>query len=217
MSKISIVLPSYNGEKYIRESIESVLKQTFSDWELIIVNDCSVDSTPEIAEEYVKKDARIRVIHNVENKKLPESLNIGFREAQGEFLTWTSDDNLYYPEALGTMYQYLEEHQEVPFVCADMEKINAEGESEGSFVLYDERKIFLNNCIGACFLYRRLVLEEVGEYNATEFLVEDYDYWLRIKKRFGKLGYIAKCLYAYRVHENSLTATREQKIREQLL
>lgn len=68
MPKVSIVLPSYNGERYIRESIESVIKQTFTDWELIIVDDCSTDSTLHIAEEYAGWEERIRVIHNEENR-----------------------------------------------------------------------------------------------------------------------------------------------------
>ena len=103
MPKVSIVLPTYNGEKFIRESIDSILYQTFTDWELIIVNDCSTDGTPNIVNRYAASDSRIRVIHNKENQKLPESLNIGFREARGEYLTWTSDDNMYLPSALEKM------------------------------------------------------------------------------------------------------------------
>ena len=81
MPEISIVLPTYNGEKYLKQSIESILGQTYTDWELIVVNDCSTDSTQEIIDFYRKKDTRIRTIFNYTNQKLPESLNIGFREA----------------------------------------------------------------------------------------------------------------------------------------
>ena len=102
----SIVLPTYNGEEFLSNSIESVINQTFQDWELIIVNDCSTDNSLSIAEEYFKKDNRIRIINNAENKKLPESLNIGFREAKGDYFTWTSDDNEYYPNAIEKSYIY---------------------------------------------------------------------------------------------------------------
>lgn len=88
MPEISIVLPTYNGEKYLKQSIESILGQTYTDWELIVVNDCSTDSTQEIIDFYRKKDTRIRTIFNYTNQKLPESLNIGFREAKGEYFTW---------------------------------------------------------------------------------------------------------------------------------
>ena len=106
MPKVSIVLPTYNGEDYLRESIESVISQTFTDWELIIVNDCSTDSTPKIAEAYAAKDCRIRVIHNEKNQKLPNSLNIGFESASGDYLTWTSDDNIFHHEALIKMHDF---------------------------------------------------------------------------------------------------------------
>lgn len=87
MPEISIVLPTYNGERYLKQSIESILGQTYTDWELIVVNDCSTDSTQEIIDFYRKKDTRIRTIFNCTNQKLPESLNIGFREAKGEYFT----------------------------------------------------------------------------------------------------------------------------------
>ena len=107
MPKVSIVLPTYNGEKYIKESIESILSQTLTDWELIIVNDCSKDTTASIISEYASEDDRIKIITNEQNQKLPESLNIGFRQACGEYLTWTSDDNMYKPQALKTMRNVL--------------------------------------------------------------------------------------------------------------
>ena len=97
---VSIVLPVYNGEKYLRESLDSILAQTMEDWELIAVDDCSKDATPQILADYAASDSRIRVMRNAENQRLPRSLNIGFAEARGEFLTWTSDDNAYAPEAL---------------------------------------------------------------------------------------------------------------------
>lgn len=84
MKKVSIVLPVYNGEVYLRQAIESVLAQTYENWELIIVDDCSTDGSPAIMDEYAGWDARIKVVHNKENQKLPESLNIGFRQAEGD-------------------------------------------------------------------------------------------------------------------------------------
>lgn len=88
---VSIVLPVYNGEKYLRESLDSILAQTMEDWELIAVDDCSKDATPQILADYAASDSRIRVMRNAENQRLPRSLNIGFAEARGEFLTWTDE------------------------------------------------------------------------------------------------------------------------------
>ena len=82
MKLISIVLPVYNGEAYLADSIESILRQTYENWELIIVNDCSTDHTLEIAESYQKRDPRIRVFSNERNLKLPHTLNAGYAEAR---------------------------------------------------------------------------------------------------------------------------------------
>lgn len=211
---ISIVLPTYNGEHYLRESIDSIIQQTIRDWELIIVDDCSTDNTFDIVENYARIDSRIHVIHNRINQKLPGSLNIGFRHAKGEYLTWTSDDNRYLPTALERMYQVLR-NSDVEMVCAGMYLIDADGKVTGEGLLYDESKMLLYNTVGACFMYTRKVLTEVGEYNSERFCIEDYEYWLRIYKTFGHIEYIPERLYQYRLHDQNLTATRQKEIRLQ--
>lgn len=216
-SKISIVLPSYNGSKYIRESINSVLSQTFIDWELIIVNDCSTDNTLDIAKEYAAKDNRITVINNEVNQKLPASLNIGFRQAKGDYLTWTSDDNLYKSDAIKEMYEFLVQNPGYKMVCCDMDIIDSEGNLGEVRKPFNPVQMRYNNCVGACFMYHREVLKTVGEYTIGKFCVEDYDYWLRIMRQYGDIGYLNKNLYMYRVHGGSLTFTKRTLIREQLI
>lgn len=129
-------MPTYNGEKYIKESIESVLCQSFEDFEFIIVNDCSSDGTLSIIEDYAKKDARIKVISNPENIKLPESLNVGFSAARGEYLTWTSDDNKFKNNAFAVMNEYLDAHENISLVSCAMDYIDENGKfissTEGS-------------------------------------------------------------------------------------
>ena len=213
MPKVSIVLPSYNGERYIRESIESVIKQTFTDWELIIVDDCSTDSTLHIAEEYAGWEERIRVIHNEENQKLPEALNIGFRHAAGEYLTWTSDDNMYLSRALEEMSRYLDEHEEVPMVCTGMLFMNENMQYVKEFMPYNAVQMRVQDTVGACFMYRREVLAEVGEYSKEFFCVEDYEYWIRILIKYGSMGYIPNIFYLYRRQKNSLTIEKAERIR----
>ena len=212
---ISIVLPVYNGEAYLEESIKSILRQTYSCFELIIVNDCSTDMTETIIRRYMEEDDRIILISNCENQRLPKSLNIGFAVSKGQYLTWTSDDNLYYPEALEKMVNYLKCHKEDGLVYADMNLIDETGRiigcrksREGDYYKY--------NCIGACFLYKKECKDVVGEYNSERFLVEDYDYWLRIAKSF-KIGHLPEFLYKYRFHNNSLTFSRMKQIGERLL
>lgn len=217
MPKVSIVLPSYNGEKYIRQSIESVINQTYQDWELIIVNDCSTDNTLAIAREYEDYDSRIKVITNEINKKLPASLNAGFRKATGEYLTWTSDDNSYYPEAIEKMLEFLESNFEYPMVCAQMNMVDENGMFIERHIAYDNTFMYFNDCVGACFLYRNSVVDAVGEYDESKFCIEDYAYWMKIIRKYGKIGWLERPLYDYRVHSQSLTGTKKAYIKEQLL
>ncbi|HEY7975548.1 MAG TPA: glycosyltransferase family 2 protein, partial [Ktedonobacterales bacterium] len=97
---ISITLPVYNGARFLPESLASIVAQTYTNWELICVDDTSTDATPTVLAEWAARDARIHVIRHEVNKRLPGALNTGFAAARGELLTWTSDDNRYRPDAL---------------------------------------------------------------------------------------------------------------------
>ncbi|HIH2198080.1 TPA: glycosyltransferase family 2 protein [Campylobacter coli] len=109
---VSVVMPTFNGSTsgYIKESIESVLRQTYKNFEFIIVNDCSIDDTLNIIQDYASQDDRIRIVNNQTNQKLPQSLNNGFNLANGIYYTWTSDDNYYHENALEEMVKYLEKN-----------------------------------------------------------------------------------------------------------
>ncbi len=213
MPEVSIVMPVYNGEKYLEEAVRSILEQTFRDWELWFVNDCSTDSSPEIMRKYEEADPRIHVLHNPENLKLPRSLNAGFRHAQGRYLTWTSDDNRYQKDAIEIMVQALKEHPDCGLVYCDMECIY-EDEAAPLQRPSNIDWFYVEDTVGACFLYRREVLAAVGTYDPDMFLVEDYDYWIRICKKF-RLLHIPKNVYQYRYHKNSLSMTRERDVSSQ--
>lgn len=217
MPKVSIILPTHNGEKYLSNSIESIIKQDFEDWELIIVNDCSADGSQDIINQYLKLDSRIKEIINKTNQKLPESLNIGFRSSKGYYLTWTSDDNIFMSDALSKMVNYLNKNKNEYMVCAKMDIIDENGHFIAHHCGYSFRDMLYNNCVGACFMYRRTVLMDIGEYDQSKFLVEDYDYWLRILFFYGKIGYLNERLYLYRIHNASLTGTREREIYQRQL
>jgi glycosyltransferase involved in cell wall biosynthesis len=102
---VSIVLPTYNGSRYIQQSIDSCLNQTYSNIELIIVDDGSTDCTEQIINSYT--DNRIRYIQHQKNAGLPTALNTGVAHATGDYLTWTSDDNFYAPQAIETQLTFL--------------------------------------------------------------------------------------------------------------
>ena len=214
MSKlVSIVLPVYNGEQYLRESIESILAQTYTNWELLIVDDCSSDSSPEIAKSYEIIDKRVHFFRNEHNLKLPRTLNRGFSLATGEYLTWTSDDNRFFPTALEKMVGELDFNPSIGFVFSDYQIINEKGIVVGEYqVPYNYTdQIVGTNVVGACFLYRREVYETVGDYQHEVLYVEDFDYWQRVFARFSTKC-IHEFLYQYRVHGQSLSGTIKERV-----
>ncbi len=202
--KISIVLPTYNGSKYIRQAIESCLNQTYRHIELVVVDDCSTDNTPEIIRSFT--DHRIKYIRNEKNQRLPRSLNIGFAAATGDYLTWTSDDNQYLPAALEEMLRFLESRPDVDFVYTDMHLLDLE-KGQRTLKTCTHSSFYFENGIGACYLYTRRVYEAIGEFNPRLEWMEDYDYWLRVEKKFA-MRRLAKTLYLYGDHPQSLTSLR---------
>ena len=213
-SLISIVLPVYNGERFLADSIESVMNQTYKNWELIIVNDCSCDNTLNIADSYAQKDKRIRVISNIENLKLPISLNVGFKNAKGKYYTWTSDDNIYRDNAIEIMVNYLEKNPSVDMVSCKYDIV--EEDKTFAFEFFNGRTrevtdLIMENNIGACFMYTSEIAHKTGEYRDDMFCAEDYDYWCRIAL-LGNISYLDDNLYLYRKNTKSLSATRQSTV-----
>ena len=200
---ISIILPVYNGEAYLGEAIESILNQTQTNFELIIVNDCSTDQSKLIAEKYQKKDHRVKIIHNQVNKKLPASLNIGHRTAKGDYMTWTSHDNLLKPLFLETLINALKK-EDVSMVYSNYDIIDQNGCLLRNHTTGPSNQLLFGNLIGASFLYKKEVFTRLNGYDESLFLVEDYDFWLRAAAYY-KLYHINENLYRYRLQNQSLT------------
>ncbi|WDV07468.1 glycosyltransferase family 2 protein [Lysinibacillus irui] len=210
MKKVSIIIPTYNRAKLLKKSIESCLQQTYKNIELIIVDDGSTDNTCEILHDI--KDGRVKYIFQ-ENKGLPEALNTGFKNAEGDYLTWTSDDNLYRLETIKVMVDRLEELGEPGFVYTDME-IYYEDTGETEYRNYSvNNRIYMGNYIGACFLYSKEIYNEIGDYDPDMYLAEDYDYWIRVCEKYPMI-HIPKNLYIYRDHKESLSRSRRLKVIE---
>ncbi|OFZ82567.1 MAG: hypothetical protein A2583_14530 [Bdellovibrionales bacterium RIFOXYD1_FULL_53_11] len=210
---ISIVLPVHNGQKHLEDSVRSCLAQTYKHWELIIVDDASTDGTPALAARLAAEDTlgRIRVIRSGTNRRLPASLNEGFRHAQGALLTWTSDDNRYLPDALEKMHSALVATA-ADLVYADYKLIDGEGrELDPRVGVHQPQALWASNCVGCCFLYKRSVHDRLGGYAEDLFLGEDYDFWLRAASAGMKLEPLHTVLYEYRMHGASLTATHSSR------
>lgn len=211
---ISIVLPVYNGERYLREALDSIFAQSFADFELIAVDDRSTDSSPEILAEYAARDPRMRIVTQTENTKLPAALNAGFRQARGRWFTWTSDDNMLLPETLAELWAAASANPQANVVYADFHLIRGDDEPGGEVRVGEPEDLIFSNTIGCCFLYAREVDERVGGYDEDLFGIEDYDFWLRVEAAGFEFHHIHKPLYIYRRHKGSLTDQRARHIRE---
>ncbi|MAU12044.1 MAG: glycosyl transferase [Anaerolineaceae bacterium] len=210
---ISIVLPVYNGARYLHEAIESIISQTFTQWELIVVDDGSTDESPAIIARFCEQDERIISVRNETNLNLPTSLNKGFGMARGQYFTWTSHDNQYRPNALESMCEFLVDHPDADLVYADYAHLNEAGKVTGYTRVPIPERLVMKSSVGACFLYKRVVHERIGGYDVNKVLVEDYDFWLRASMQF-KLVPLSQDLYLYRFHPKSLTTTRRKAIME---
>jgi glycosyltransferase involved in cell wall biosynthesis/arylsulfatase A-like enzyme len=211
-AKPSIVLPTYNHLKFLPLAIESVLTQTHTDFELVIVNDGSTDGTREWLDRLT--DPRIKVIHQ-DNTRLPAALNAGFRAATGSLLTWISADNWCAPTFLETLMGALAAYPDAGFVSSAYACID----ERGNIIKihrnpdYSLHTLMSGNPGTASFMYRRACHDDVG-YNDTDLEgAEDWDMWLRIHERFRTV-YVPDVLYYYRYHANSMTAQKQERVTE---
>lgn len=224
---VSIIVPLFNGSKYVCEAVKSILSQTYTNLELIIVDDGSTDDSGAMADEYAGMDTRVRVVHQP-NRKLPAALNTGFDLAQGEYLTWTSDDNILKPDCLQKLVACLEKHSNWDMAYANMDIIGENGEAlrystwfegyqypHGSEHIYlpgntNELNTYANNFIGGAFLYRKRVHHLLAGYSQWQFTREDYDYWMQVNALLTlRHSDFLQPVYNYRFHTRSLTSQDE--------
>lgn len=200
--KVSIVMPTYNGARYMSSALESCLSQTWSDLEIIVVIDGSTDNTREVIARY--SDARLKVLDHETNKGLAEAINTGMAAGVGDLLTWTSDDNLYLPHAIEKMVDTLVEQPDVDFVYTGYYLMDEGGRITDVVPALRPERLWEKDVVGACFLYRRVVWEQTGRFNSELKNIEDYEYWLRVSRHFTMWAE-PEILYKYREHPLSLT------------
>jgi glycosyltransferase involved in cell wall biosynthesis len=206
---VSIVLTTLNAATYLRECLDSCLLQTYSHFELIVVDGGSSDETLEILATY--SDPRMRLVHQRGNSgKLPGALNLGLAEARGEYLTWMQADSRYDPSAIETMQRCLQQQpDQVGQVYADFWHIDASGATTGIQVMPEPEEFLTSSGdpAGVCFLLRRAVRETIGRHNESSFPIQDAEYRWRIARRFDSV-HLHQPLYYWRLHPNSLSGSR---------
>jgi len=210
--KISVVMSVYNGEKHLRESIESILNQTSTDFEFIIVNDGSTDASPQIIKSY--DDARTRIINNKKNIGLTKSLNKAIKEARGEYIARQDADDISLPNRLELQLEFLEKHPEVALLGTGIYVINENGDEIEKRIMHPNPKKSLlkgNRFIHGSVMFRKSVIDELGAYNETLKYSQDYELWLRMSKKYNVRNLTAP-LYKLRMHRGSILS---KKVEEQ--
>jgi glycosyltransferase involved in cell wall biosynthesis len=207
---ISVLMPVYNAERYVAEAVESILKQTFTDFEFIIINDGSTDRSLQILQHYAKQDVRIRLI-NRENRGLVKTLNEGVGLAKTPYIARMDADDISYPCRLAKQVKFLEEHPGFVVIGSKVQLIDEDGDPLRLFSLETtHREIDLAHLQGEggaiahpAAMIRKDALKSVGGYRAEFIHSEDLDLWLRMAEG-GELGNLPNVLVDYRQHLHSV-------------
>lgn len=213
--RISVVMPLYNNAKFIEESVESVLQQTYKNFELIIIDDCSKDGSIKRIEKY--QDPRIKIIRNNKNIGVAKSLNKGLGIAKGEYIARCDSDDVNLPQRLNKQLKFLSKHKDCIVVGSNALLINERGRKVGVTnqpqTDPDIRKNILirNPIIHPSTMYRRDLISKIGSYRAFFNGVEDYDLWFRVINR-GKIYNMGEILIKRRIHKNVITRKNHLKI-----
>ncbi len=218
--KISIVVSVYNADKTITNMIDSVLNQTYKNFELILINDGSTDNSLNIIKQYYKEDSRI-VIIDKENSGLTKSLNIGLKKAQGKYIARLDADDVWLPSKLQKQVAFLEDNIEYALLGTAYNEIDDNGK-----VIYNKqrtRRLFsyadiigniekLNPFFHSSVLFRRELLETIGFYNEKFQYTQDYEYWIRIVSK-NKAANLPEILASRRYGENMISISKEKEQR----
>ncbi len=185
---VTVFTPNYNKSKYLQETVESVLQQTYTNFEYIIVDDCSTDESWDIISSYAFKDERIRAYRNDENLKIVKTRNKGFQfsSKEAKYYAILDSDDVSVPERLEKQVAFLEENPQYGLIGSDTIVIDEESKEIGyrKYASSDLeiRKVItrLNPIAQSSVLIRKQAIQEVGYYDEQWNVCQDYDYWLRI-------------------------------------
>jgi len=209
--KVTVLMAVYNGQKYLAEAIESVLNQTLTDFEFLIIDDASTDKTPEILKFFVEKDQRIVIFRNEINIGLTKSLNIGLKKARAKYIARLDADDIALPDRLKTQLDFLESSPRVTLVGSFAEIIDKNGQSLGVRKVVTESEVIkfeliLRNCFfHSAVFFRKGVVLTTGGYNESFRHAQDFELFSRLSEKHS-LANIARPLIKLRVHGESVVA-----------
>lgn len=220
--KISLIMSVYNGEDYLSEAIDSVVNQSFTDWELIVINDCSTDSTSEILSRYEAQDSRIKVHTNEVNLRLPSSLNKALTLAKGKYVARMDADDICMPNRLQMQYDFMENHTDVDLSsCRFMTLKNGVISSGGCGGKSDAESIkalllVTNPILHPGIIAKRDVISALG-YDKNFTCTEDMELWTRFILEGKKVEILSEYLMIYRLHDKQITETTLDKQKKEVV
>jgi hypothetical protein len=210
---VSVLMSVHNGDRYLPETLDTLLAQTLRDFELIVVDDGSTDRTPDILAAYAQRDPRVRPVRNERNLKLPGSLNRGLQLCRAPIVARADADDLYVPEYLETQVRFLHAHPDVGLVSSAFHVADLDGRVFYTrYLPTEDRQIRFHLLFMSCLLhpttvFRARVVREAGGYREGYHMAEDYELWSRLRgrTRFANTGVP---LVRYRRHPAAIMQTR---------
>lgn len=207
---VSVVMPVYNGERYLRQAIESILSQTFRDFEFIIINDASTDKSEEIIRSFA--ESRIVYIKNDKNLGQAESLNRGIRNAKGVYVARMDQDDISLPERISAQSAYMEANRDAAILGTGYQEVDENSNitrrplfpnsPDVKTRLFFARLTGWASIVHPTVMIRKDIFDKVGYYDPKYRICQDYDLWLRVVRKY-KIENIPKVLLNYRVHDSS--------------
>ncbi|MDR2410364.1 MAG: glycosyltransferase [Bacteroidales bacterium] len=212
---VSVIIPCYNCEKYVKEAIISILNQTYQNLEVIITDDCSTDTTYKILEEIASGDSRIRLFRNDKNKGVTKTLNAMLDEANGTYIARMDADDISLPKRIEEQVKFLQTHPDYGICGCSVWHIDKDGKKIGKSLLpfsnsdIQYYKIFSSPFYHpAVMIISSLILKE--RYDENFLCAQDYELWIRLLKK-TKAENLPKILFCYRFIETSISGNRHTK------
>lgn len=206
---VTIITANYNAQQFIEETIDSVLAQSYQNWEMIIVDDCSSDLSIDIIKDYMQKDSRIKLIQLTENSGPAVARNRAIKDANGRYIAFLDSDDLWLPLKLEKQLAFMQKNN-VTFSYTSYNLINDDGIALGQFNVPDKQSY--NNLLKTCPIGCLTVIYDTSSLGKVSMPLilkrQDYGLWLKILKKIDYAYGIAEILAVYRVRSNSVSSNK---------
>jgi glycosyltransferase involved in cell wall biosynthesis len=221
MKKLSVLMPVYNGENFIESAIRSVLNQTFSDFDFIIVDDGSTDNSRKIVQQYAQKDSRIKGIYLDKNIGFSGVLNLGLTGIDTQWVARIDADDIWYSTKLEKQMTFLQKNKDYFLVASWVDYIDKNGkiigESKEDYTEWEKvkKRYKQNKAVVFChssIIYDRNLVVSIGGYRKQFWPCEDADLWNRLLESGGKMVIYPEILTAYRIHGESISVAGQHEM-----